>query len=382
MKFVHTADWHLGRILHGQSLLDDQRWWLERFIAFVGDERPDAVVIAGDVYDRAVPPSEAVALLDDTLAALVRDAGVPVLVVAGNHDSPERVDFGARVFDVAGLHVAGSLGADVRSAVVGSGDEATRFWLLPYADPIETRAAFGLAGIHDHEAAVAAAVERIRAEGATEPYQVIVTHHFVAGGLTSESERGLSVGGTGEVAAGLFEGFDFVALGHLHRPQSPGGQRIHYAGSPLKYSFDEAGHDKSVSVVELAGGVPAVRRVSLGARRDMRRLTGPFEDVLFAATVDASRDDYVEIILDETTIPPDAHVRLREFYPNLLSLRRTVDGLAPDAGSEALARHVETLSDEQLFENFFEYSTGDALSESERAVLHELIAERDRGEAR
>ncbi len=380
MRFVHTADWHLGRVLHGQSLLEDQRWWLDRFCDFVTSEKPDAVVIAGDVYDRSVPPAEAVALLDDVLARLVRDADVPVLMVAGNHDGPERIEFGARVFEAAGLHVAGALTAEIRSAVVGEGEAAVRFWLLPYAGPIETRSVMEAADVHDHDAAVCECVARIRGFGAAEPRQVLVTHHFVAGGLTSESERGLSVGGTGAVPGSLFEGFDFVALGHLHRPQNVGDERIHYSGSPLKYSFDEASHAKSVSVVELGEGGVSVTRVPLGARRDLRRITGTFEDVLLGAAVDEAPDDYIEITLDEVAMVPDAHVRLRERYPNLLSLRRRLDIDAPDSGAEAGIIHVETLSDEELFERFFEYATGEELSDAERAGLHELLAQRE-GEA-
>lgn len=383
MRFVHTADWHLGRVLHGQSLLDDQRWWCERFVEFIHAERPDAVVIAGDVYDRSVPPAEAVALLDDVLARVVRDAGVPVLMVAGNHDGPERVGFGKRVFELAGLHVAGSLEADVRSVVIGDGDHATRFWLLPYAGPIETRTVLGAPDVHDHEAAVAACVERILAAGSDEPHQVLVTHHFVAGGVTSDSERGLTVGGTGAVSTRLFDEFDFVALGHLHRPQHVGDERIHYAGSPLKYSFDEALHDKSVSMVEFGTGCVGVHRVSLGARREVRRISGTLEEVILSTAVDKDCEDYVEVTLDEPTMPPDAHARLRECYPNLLSLRRKLDAVAPDStGAEVASAHVERLTDEELFERFFEYATGTELTDVEREGLHGLLSERAEGAAR
>lgn len=383
MRFVHTADWHLGRILHGVSLVEDQSWWLDRFIELVAAERPDAVVIAGDVYDRAIPPADAVALLDQTLATLVRELGVPVVLVAGNHDSPERVGFGARVLDGAGLHVAGVLGGEIRSVVVGEGDAATRFWLLPYADPIETRGALGEPEIHDHEAAVTACLARVREAGASEPLQVLVTHHFVAGGVTSESERGLTVGGTGAVSTALFDGFDFVALGHLHRHQTLGDGRVHYSGSALKYSFDEAAGTKSVSVVELeAGALPQVRRVELGALRDVRRVEGPFEDILAAAARDEARDDYIEAIVHDHVMPPDALGRLREFYPNLMHLTKRYE-LNPDADvAEAATTQVETLSDEELYEQFFTYATTDEMADDERATLHELLSERNRGEAR
>jgi len=376
VRFIHTADWHIGRQLHGASLIDDQAWWLERFVELVSAEKPDAVVIAGDVYDRAVPPADAVALLDDTITRIVRDLGVPVLMVAGNHDSPERVGFGARVFDEAGLHVAGAVTARVRSAVLGEGADATRFWLLPYADPIETRGALERTDIHDHEAAVAACVAAIRDAGAGEPRQVLVTHHFVAGGVTSDSERGLTVGGTGAVGASVFEGFDFVALGHLHRRQTIDG-RIHYPGSALKYAFDESGTTKAVSCVELGEGAPSIRSVELGARRDVRRVEGLFHDVLTAAPFDDARDDYVEVILEDKAMPPDALGRLREFYPNLLRLSRRQDAFAPGTDDEQGSPPIEKLTDEDLYELFFKTVTNEDLAPEQRSALHELLIERE-----
>lgn len=384
MRFIHTGDWHLGRTLHGRSLIEDQAWWIDRFIELVAERRPDAVVIAGDVYDRAIPPAEAVALLDATLTRLIRDVGVPVLMIAGNHDGPERVGFASRVLDEAGLHVAGVVDAEVRSCVVGTGDDAARFWLLPYADPIETRAALADPAIRDHEAAVAACVSLARSSGAHEPLQVLVTHHFVAGGQSSDSERGLTVGGTGAVATSVFEGFDFVALGHLHRRQTHGDGRIHYPGSALKYAFDEGNQEKAVSLVELAPGrPPVIETIPLGALRDVRRVTGTLAQVLAAAALDARRDDYIEAILDEKTMPPDARGRLSEYYPNLLRVGRAMELFEPDADSfEPAAHQVEKMTDEEQFERFFSHVTGGGLDETQRTLLHELLSERGRGEAR
>jgi len=384
LRFLHTGDWHLGRQLHRHALIEDQAWWLDRFVELVAAEKPDAVVIAGDVYDRSVPPAEAVALLDDVLTRLVRGQGVPVIMIAGNHDGPERVGFASRVLDEAGLFVAGTLAADIRSCVIGEGADATRFWLLPYADPILTRGVLGAPEVHDHDAAVAACVERIAAAGAAEPRQVLVTHHFVAGGLTSDSERGLTVGGTGAVSAALFDAFDYVALGHLHRRQTLADGRIHYPGSALKYAFDETGQSKSVSIVELGSdGPPSIRAVELGARRDVRRVTGPYADVLASAALDPLRDDYIEVVLSERTMPPDARGRLEEHYPNLMSVSRAVELFAPDSDEgEPAAAQVEKLSDEELFERFFAYTTGGEMAPEQRDLLHELLGERKRGEAR
>ncbi|MDZ4168476.1 MAG: exonuclease SbcCD subunit D [Coriobacteriia bacterium] len=384
MRFLHTGDWHLGRTLHGRSLIQDQAWWLERFVEAVAETKPDAVVIAGDVYDRAVPPAEAVALLDDVITRIVRGLGVPVLMVAGNHDGPERVGFASRVLDEAGLHVAGVIGPEVRSCVIGHGQDAARFWLLPYADPIETRAALQQPEVRDHEAAVEASVARIRAAAASEPLQVLVTHHFVAGGLTSDSERGLTVGGTGAVGASVFDGFDYVALGHLHRRQSLADGRIHYPGSALKYAFDESAQAKAVSLVELtAGEPPRVEAVELGAARDVRRINGTFAELLASAAADARRDDYIEAVLDETMMPPDARGRLAELYPNLMRVVRRLEASDPDSDiGEPGTVHVERLSDEQVFERFYEFVTTGVIAEAQRATLHALLAQRKAGETR
>lgn len=381
MRFIHTGDWHLGRQLHRRSLIEDQAWWLDRFVDLVAAEKPDAVLIAGDVYDRAVPPAEAVALLDDTLTRIIRGLGVPVLMIAGNHDGPERVGFASRVLDEAGLFVAGRLGEEIRSCVLGEGDDATRFWLLPYADPIITRSVLGEPDVHDHDAAVAACVGRMCAMGAAEPRQVLVTHHFVAGGMTSDSERGLTVGGTGAVSAGLFADFDYVALGHLHKRQTLAEGRIHYPGSALKYAFDETSQTKAVSLVDLRDDGPVIEPVELGALRDVRRVTGTYPEVLAQAGPDPRGDDFIEVILAEPTMPPDARGRLEEHYPNLMSIARALDARGPDAtGDTPEMVHIEKLSDEDLFERFFEFSTGEPLAGEQRAVLHELLVERNRGE--
>ena len=378
MRFIHTGDWHLGRSLHGVSLIDDQAWWLERFIELVRAEKPDAVIVAGDVYDRAVPPAEAVALLDATLTTLVRDIGVPVIVVAGNHDSPERVGFGARVLATGGLHVAGAVEPHLASVVLGEGEDATRIWLLPYADPIETRAALGAAAteVHDHEAAVAAALESVKAFGADEPHQVLVSHHFVVGGVASDSERGLTVGGTGAVSTSVFDGFDYVALGHLHRRQTLADGRIHYPGSALAYAFDESGATKAVSVVTLGDGPPEIVAVELGARRHVRRIAGTYEGVLAGAPFDDARDDYIEVELDEPSMPPDALGRLREVYPNLLSLRRREDAYIAGEDEPWSTIRVEQRTDDDLYEEFFTYVTGEPLPDDQKTELQGLLTER------
>lgn len=365
--------------MYGASLEADQAWALDRFVELAEEVRPDAVVIAGDVYDRAVPSREAVALLDDVVSRLVRGLGLPVLLVAGNHDSPERLGFASGLLDEAGLHVAGSLPSTPRSVLLGSRDETVRFWLLPYADPITTRGTLGLESVHDHESAVMACLGCICLEPGER--HVLVTHHFVTGGVTSESERVLSVGGSGAVSGSLFASFDYVALGHLHRPQSPAGAPgLRYAGSLLKYSFDETGHDKSVTLVELDGAGLRVEAMPLGARRDVRRIEGLFDDLLAGAAADGHREDYVEAILLDAGPVHDAIGRLRTAYPNVLRAGRRLEIAPPGSGRAGESVPTESLTDDELFARFFQQATGGELEGGLRASLLELLADFARAE--
>lgn len=371
MRFLHTADWHLGRLFHARSLLDDQAHVLDQFVALVRDVRPDAVLIAGDVYDRAVPPPEAVALLDDVLARIVVEAGVPVVMIAGNHDSAQRLDFGARLLSARGLHVAGRTGPETACVTLHDDHGEVRIYALPYAEPAVVRDALGV-DLSSHEAALGAQLDAIRASHPAGVRAVAVGHAFVVGGAVSESERPLSVGGSGAVGAGLFHGFDFVALGHLHRPQTI-GQRIHYSGSLLKYSLSEADHHKTVSLVELDenGGV-RIEPIALRPRRDLRILTGDLAALVEAGMADARRDDYVYAVLTDTGALLDPMARLREAYPNALAIERAIlarNGQAGEAG-----RRMRELDTGSLFANFFREVADADLDGDQRRALDQLLA--------
>lgn len=323
MRFLHTGDWHLGRYLHGASLLDDQAHVLQQFVALARSEAVDAVVIAGDVYDRSVPPADAVALLDEVLARLVIEARIPVIMIAGNHDGAERIAFGGRIFSGQGLHLRGTL--DDLSPILLQDEHGTvAFNALPYVEPAFARALPGGEAVDDHQSAMTHAVALLRRQHQRGHRKVLVGHAFVTGGGESESERPLSVGGSGNVSADTFEGFDYVALGHLHRPQNIGSSRIHYPGSLLKYSFNEAEHVKGVSLVEIgADGPPVVRSIPLNARRDLRIVTGTLADLLHSPDPAHSRDDYLCAQLTDEGPVLDPMARLREVYPNMMELQFT-----------------------------------------------------------
>src|SRR3954469_1223090 len=239
MRFIHTADWHLGRLFHGVHLTNDQHHALMQLVDLVKQERPDAVLVAGDIYDRAIPPPEAVELLDEVLCKLVIDLKIPVVLIAGNHDSPQRLNFGSRLLANRRLYVPENLPRKCESVVFGDARGPVHVYALPYSEPMIVRQCLDCEDVVDHDSAMRALVAQIKAVHSNGDRKILMAHAFVAGGSECESERPLSVGGAGTVDAANFGGFNYVALGHLHCPQRIGGGEVRYSGSLLKYSFDE-----------------------------------------------------------------------------------------------------------------------------------------------
>lgn len=371
MRFLHTADWHLGRVYHGVSLLEDQAYVLRDFVRIAAERRPDAILIAGDIYDRSVPPAEAVRLLDAVLTELVAGLGIPVVMIAGNHDGPDRLAFGSGMLTRAGLTVCGPVTDRVVPLMLRDTHGEVAVYPLPYAEPALVRAALGDDSLTDHHAALGAQLQAIRTAHRAGTRAIVVAHAFVLGGSESESERPLSVGGSGAVGAALFEGFDYVALGHLHRPQQAGSARIHYAGSLLKYSFAEADHVKSVNLVELdAAGTCTVERIALAPRRDLRIVEGTLESIVAAAAADPGRDDYVLARLTDSGALLDAMGKLRTAYPNALAIERPMLQGAGDGRAAADHRRIRV---EDLFAGFYAEMTGQPLEDAAAAVLARIV---------
>jgi len=377
MRFLHTADWHLGRILHGVHLTVDQAHLLDQVVDLAREAQVEAVIVAGDVYDRAVPPPDAVALLSETLGRLIRGVGVRVAMVAGNHDSPERLGFCSLLLEEQGLSVAGPLSARPLRVGLDDAEGPVGLHLVPYAEPAVVRAALSDDGIRTHDDAMRRLAARVRANEGER--SVVVAHAFVSGGEESESERPLSVGGAAQVDPRSFDGFHFVALGHLHRPQEVGSPRISYAGSLMKYSFAEADHRKSVSLVELGGdGAVSVERVELAPRRDLRVLEGTLEELLAAAADDPAPDDYVMASLTDPGVVRDPMGRLRSCYPNVLHVARP--GLVGEGPAPGLDPRRVTTS--ELFAEFIRARLDRDLSEEESRVFAEVVddmRDRERG---
>ncbi len=373
MRFIHTSDWHLGRIFHGVHLTDDQEHVLRQFVDLVADTKPDAVLIAGDIYDRAVPPPEAVALLDDVLSSITMKLKIPVVMIAGNHDSPERLGFGSRVMAEKGLHVFGPLSHGIEPVQLEDKSGTVNLYCLPYAEPPVVRQVFDQE-VGDHNGIFKLLLDETKKKHPSGRRSILMTHAFVAGGEESESERPLSVGGSGMVDASLFSDFNYVALGHLHRPQKAGFEHVQYSGSLMKYSFSEADHKKVINIVEMDGkGEVKLEKVSLLPRRDVRRLEGHLSEIIAAASTDNGKNDYLMITLKDKQAILDAMGKLREVYPNVLHIERpmlTIDGKM--AGNQSDHRKVD---DAQLFASFFSQVTNDNLSEDEKRAYEKVVQE-------
>ena len=377
MRFIHTADWHLGRLFFGRHLTDDQAHVLDELVHLARDARAEAVVIAGDVYDRAVPPVEAVELFDEVLSRLLLDEKLKVIYIAGNHDSAARLGFGSRLLAGGGVFVAGQLQADAAPIVLDDAHGKVAFSLLPYMEPATVRFAYGeaaedLAGFDEATSFAVARAAALVPEGCR---SVAVAHAFIAGGASSESERPLSVGGSDSVSPACFAPFSYTALGHLHAPQQAGAANIRYAGSLMKYSFSEAGQRKGATVVDLAAdGSVTVEEVPLAAPHDLRVVRGTLAEILEDRERFPKSEDYTAVELMDKGPVLDAHGKLSAVYPNLLQVTRP--GLMEQAGTvREQGRKKLDRPDDVLFGEFFADMTGEALDEAQKKELHAVLAE-------
>ena len=378
MKILHLSDLHIGKRVHEVSMTEDQEYILTKILRLCDDEKPDAVLIAGDVYDKSVPSAEAVTLFDDFLCRLAKRS-VPVMIISGNHDSPERLAFGGRRLESSGIHISPVYGGEIRPITLRDAYGETDFWLLPFIKPIHVKRFFPDEEIVTYTDAVRAALKDLPLD--PQRRNVLVTHQFVTGAATCESEE-LSVGGSDNVDASVFDGFDYVALGHIHGPQNIGTNRIRYCGTPLKYSFSEAGHYKSVTLAELGEkGDLKLRTLPLIPKRDLRQLRGSFAQLTDPEQYrQGAKDDYLHIVLTDEEDIPEAVGKLRLIYPNILKLsydntRTREDRTVGDAGD------VKTRSPLELFGELYEIQNNQPMSETQRSFALELIRSIWEGEA-
>jgi exonuclease SbcD len=377
LKFIHTADWHLGKLVQGIYMTIDQKFVLQQLIETVEAERPDAVVIAGDLYDRAVPPTEAVELLDELLERIVINLQTPVLAISGNHDSPDRLNFATTMMAGQGLHLTGQLKG--KPVVLRDDHGEVHFHLVPYADPAQIRYLFGDDSIKSHDDATKAIITRIAADMDPDARHVYVGHAFVTPhgekqDNTSESERPLSIGGAEYVHADYFTPFHYTALGHLHQAHFVLEEKIRYAGSPLKYSISEEHHNKGFYMVEMdVHGHISVEKRSFQSRRDLRRIEASIEDIEHHPI----NEDYVFVtLLNENPVlfPME---KVRAVYPNAMHVERKWNrGVRSDEHSSDAEQQQRKQTDPvSLFASFYEQVKGDSLSIEKKALFQRVYEE-------
>jgi exonuclease SbcD len=373
MRLLHTSDWHLGRAFHRVNMLGAQAEFIGHLVTTVRERGVDAVVVSGDVYDRAVPPLAAVELYDDALHRLA-DLGVPTVMISGNHDSARRLGVGAGLIDRAGIHLRTEPSASGTPVVLSDRHGEVAFYGLPYLEPALVKDEFGVekAG---HEAVLAAAMDRVRADLATRApgtRSVVLAHAFVTGGEASDSERDITVGGVASVPAGVFDGVDYVALGHLHGCQTI-TERVRYSGSPLAYSFSEAEHRKTMWLVDLgADGAVGAERVDCPVPRALARIRGTLEELLADPELTRHEEAWIEATLTDPVRPADPMARFAERFPHTLSLVFDPER-APGDPDVSYARRLADRSDQEIAEDFVAHVRGAGPDERERAVLRDAF---------
>ncbi|WP_336046180.1 exonuclease SbcCD subunit D [Solibacillus ferritrahens] len=373
MKIFHTADWHLGKLVQGVSMTEDQQYVLEQFIEEIRLEKPDVVIIAGDLYDRSVPPTDAIQLLNKTFKQILIEEKTPIVAIAGNHDSATRLNFGSDLMKASGLHIVGHLESYFKPVIMNDEYGEVHFYLVPFAEPSIVRNVFGDESITTHEGAMARIIEEIELTLDPEKRNIIVGHAFITkDGMpeqnTSDSERKLTIGGTECINSALFEPFCYTALGHLHQAHFVANEKIQYAGSPLKYSESEVNHKKGFLIVDLKeDGSVAVEKKLLTPIRDMRIVSGLLDDIL----QHEKNDDYVFVKLQDENYVKGAAELVRTVYQNALHIERTV--VYERLEQQANTMNRVQMDDTELFELFYTEMTGKPLSEETKAIYTDIL---------
>ena len=370
MKLIHLSDLHIGKRVNEISMIEDQEYILLQILGIIDEENADAVLIAGDVYDKSIPSAEAVTLFDDFLCRLAQRK-LPVLIISGNHDSPERLAFGSRLLESGGIYISSVFRGTAETVTLSDRHGPVTFWLLPFLKPAHVKHFYPEAQIESYTDAVRVVLENADPDPACR--NVLLTHQFVTGAATCESEE-ISVGGSDNVDASVFERFDYVALGHIHGPQNIGSNRIRYCGTPLKYSFSEASHRKSVTVVNLGAKDELTLQLRpLLPRHDLRVIRGTFQELTDKTFYQGTATgDYLHVILTDEEDVPEAVGRLRQIYPNMMKLSydntRTRTSQLIDGATD-----VQRKTPLQLFEELYQLQNNQPMGEEQRVFAQELI---------
>lgn len=396
MKIIHTGDWHIGKIVNEFSMIDDQEFILDQLVKIIEEEKPDVLLIAGDLYDRSIPPVEAVGLLDKTFTKVLLDLKTPILAIGGNHDSAERLSFASSILIKNGLYIAGGFDKEIKKVTIHDEYGAVNFYLVPYADPREIRSIFKDDEITTHDIAMKKIIEKLKEQMNENEKNIMVAHGYVtfikdketehvdgtnirAGLQISDSERPLSIGGTDLISGEYFNSFNYTALGHLHGAQKVGSDKIRYSGSLLKYSFSETNHKKGVTIVNIDEcGEVSIELKELIPKRDMRIIKGPLNELINPKVYQTENiEDYVYAILTDEGELVDPISKLRAVYPNIMGLSRETIGEKVESKTSASLGY-ENKSKFQLFEEFYGAIAGKKLTEEKISIVKKVIEEVER----
>lgn len=385
MKILHTGDWHIGKIVNDFHMTPDQRYVMKQFINIIENENPDVIVIAGDLYDRSVAPVEAVELVDEVFSKILLELNKPIIAIAGNHDSPERLSFGSSIFENKGLYIEGTFSPNIRKVVIEDEFGPVNFYMLPYADPAVVRDAFEDESIKTHDDAFKAVIDKINQTINLKERNVLVAHGFVVGDSDpelSESERPLSIGGTDFIKAKYFENFNYTALGHLHGPQRVLRDNIRYSGSILKYSFSEVRQNKSVTIINMGEkGEVAVELKKLVPIRDMRIIKGEINELLSPEVYkEGNVEDYLSVTLTDEGELVDPIGKLRSVYHNVMVLTRETSIKSENEAKTSAKEGYKKKSKLELFKEFYEDITGGSFTEDRYEIAEEVIGEIEKSE--
>lgn len=394
MKIIHTGDWHIGKIVNEFSMIDDQRYILNELIKLINLEKPDVLIIAGDIYDRSIPPVEAVDLLNEVFSRILIDNKVKIVAISGNHDSGERVSFGSKILEKEGLYIQGIIEDEIKSIRIDDEEGNVNFYMIPYVDPAILRRKFNNHEIRNHNDAMKAVINRIKPSLNENERNIVVTHGYVtykrkdaidkdgenlyelADLEVSDSERPLSIGGTDLIDSDNFDCFDYVALGHLHGRQKVGREEIRYSGSLMKYSFSEINHKKGVVIIEIDGNKKInIRQEELRPKRNMRIIKGPLDELIKAGLEDCSnREDYIQAILTDEGEIIDPIGKLRSAYPNIMILKREEK---KDIGTSltAASKGYKSKTELELFEEYYDRLGSGEFTEEKKEVIRNVVNE-------
>ena len=369
VKFLHTADWHIGRKLQGKDLLEDQQYVMNNLISKIDETKPDFLIIAGDLYDRSVPSKEATTLLQELLVKINIECNIPIFAISGNHDSRERLAIGEAWFSKHKFYLHTRLNQAFDKITI----EDTDIYLLPYFEPFEAREYFEDSTLTTHNSATKRVIDEIYKNIDMNRTNILVAHTFVSGGLETDSEREISVGTVENVAVEIFEKFDYVALGHLHNPNAIKEERIKYSGSPMAYSFSEATQTKGMRLVELTKEIYTEEFISLEQKRKLYNVSTTYEEVFtkeFQLNFDC-KNDYFSMELSGLEGVTDPLPRIKEYYPNTLILKQKRNNNSDI--EMKFDKEMLTKSPLELIEGFYNEQTGSELTVGQKQVLVNII---------